>query len=540
MVAHYDLPIDGILLDGWGLTVDTVATVADGRSDRVRIAPSAIRGMRAVHELKDVLSDGGRTVNGVLTVVGNNVVRPLVPAGSGQPQRDLIRYHLSATGPAAPRDVVRATLLIRANCLTRGRSGIRPEVVGTLLELLNRQALPRIPERAVPGGSGDLAPLCHVASALLGESVLTYRGADRPAAEVLDELGLRPVELEAQEGLALINGTAFSSAFASVATSRAWRLAPTAELCTALAAEAVLGDRDQFASVRHDSKAYPGQATAAEAIADLLADSELALGRQQIAEIGTAAAEGPIDDRYAIHCAPQVIGVLRDTLPWVSDRVEAEINSADDSPLFDPMTGEVRSGDLSGRHLTEAMDALTTAVANLADLVARQLDQLVDDQVKRGRTANPVCDLATEQVQGLAGLRTACSAVTEEALRRGAQAGALSSATEAADHDAVDRTSVAARDALHVVALTEEATAIHLLALCTVLDRPGVDQAGVDRPGVDRPGVEPGVEWLASRLRPVHALIRKHMPSTGEDRTMQADIAAVLDLIRTGELLAAC
>jgi phenylalanine ammonia-lyase len=533
MVAHYDLPIDGIVIDGWGLTLDTIATVAEGRADRVRIAPTAVRAMRAARDLKQEMVSGRRAIFGASTGFGDNPVRQVSPARTAQLQRNLIRDHVNGTGPDAPREVVMATLLIRANCLARGRSGIRPEVVGRLVELLNRQALPRVPERGSVGASGDLVPLCHVASTLLGEGVLNYQGEDRAAAEVLAELGLAPVELESKEGLALINGTSFSSAFAALATSRAQRLAPIAELCTALASEAVLGNRDHFAPFVHDNQPHPGQVIAAAAVADLLADSQLALDHSEVVDLtGDLGADDGAElsrssqDRYSIRCAPQVIGVLRDTLGWVADWVEVEVNSANDNPLFDVATGEVHSGGgFSGGHIAQAMDALKTAVAAVADLLDRQLARVVDEQFANGHPPNPVPRFAADEGRagphhGFTGLRIAASAVTAEALQRSIPAGVFSRSTEAPNQDKVSMSAMAARDALHVVTLAEEVTAIHLLALCQALDLRGVDRS-------------------ASRLRSVHTLIRKHLPPMTDDRAMEADIAAVLDLVRSGDLLLA-
>ncbi|HEX3781478.1 MAG TPA: aromatic amino acid ammonia-lyase [Pseudonocardiaceae bacterium] len=532
MVAHYDLPIDGVVIDGWNLTIDTVAGVAAGQSDRVRIAPSAVRAMRKARDLKQDLVNGGRPSYGLSTIFGDSVIRQITSAKTAQLQQNLIRYHRNGTGKDVPADVVRATLLIRANCLARGRSGIRPEIVGALVDLLNADALPRIPERGSVGASGDLVPLSYLASTLLGEGMLSYRGEECAAEDVLAELGLRPVELEAKEGLALINGTAFSSAFAAIATYRASQLVPVAELCTALAAEAALATRGHFDSFIHDNKPHPGQVASASAVAELLADSRLALDHSEVVEqtggvdVGDAELSNSLRDHYSIRCAPQVIGVLRDTLSWVRDWIEVEVNSANDNPLFDVATGQAHSGgNFYGGHIAQAMDSLKTAVANVADLLDRQLENLVDGESDYGRGPNLIVSVATDEWQTgpnhrFKGMRIASSALTAEALQRSLPAGVFSRSTEAHNQDKVSMSATAARDALHVVTLAEEVTAIQLLALCQALDLRGIGRS-------------------ASRLRSVHALVRNHVPTGTSGRAMDADIAAVLGLIRSGELLLA-
>ncbi|WP_280442695.1 HAL/PAL/TAL family ammonia-lyase [Nocardia brasiliensis] len=532
MIVEQRTPVDTILIDGSALTLDAIFSVATRDSYRVRIAPTAINAMRAARDLKEGLVNDGRAIYGVSTGFGDSVIRQVGPAKTAELQRNLIRYHVNGTGPDAPRDVVRATMLIRANCLARGRSGIRPEVVETLIDLLNADALPLVPERGSVGASGDLVPLCHVASPLIGEGTLNHRGEKHPAAQVLDELGLKPVTLESKEGLALINGTSFSSAFAAIAATRARRLIPIVELCTALASEAILGNRGHFAPFIHHSKPHPGQVAAAAAIADRLADSGLALDHSQVVDLTGvlglahyAELVRSIQDRYSIRCAPHVIGVLRDTLSWASDWIEVEINSANDNPLFDVTTGEVHSGgNFYGGHIAQAMDSVKTAVANVADLLDRQLELIVDEKFNNGLTPNLIPRFADNEWRaglhhGFKGMQIACSAITAEALQRSVPASVFSRSTEAHNQDKVSMSAMAARDALHVVSLVEEVAAIHLLAACQALDLRGVDRS-------------------ASRSRAAYALIRDLVPGLGDDRPMAGDIAAALGLIRSGALLA--
>ncbi|HEX3783157.1 MAG TPA: aromatic amino acid ammonia-lyase [Pseudonocardiaceae bacterium] len=518
-----------VLLDGAGLTLADVAAVAvDGQS--AQLAEGAECAMRASRELKEKLLRDGNAIYGVTTGFGDSVIRQIAPVKAAELQRNLIRYHVNGTGRDAPTEVVRATLLIRANCLAKGNSGIRPEVVSRLLWHLDNDVLPRVPERGSVGASGDLVPLCYVASALIGEGQLMHEGRLSPANEVLAQLSQEPVELEAKEGLALINGTSFSSAFAAIALLRADQVVAVAELCTAMASEAILGNRGHFTKFIHEAKPHPGQLAAAEAIAIFLADSGLALDHSQVVEL-TGGLGGhdyrelprPIQDRYSIRCAPHVIGVLRDTLDWARRWVEIEINSSNDNPLFDVANNEVHSGgNFYGGHIAQSMDSLKTAVANIADLLDRQLELVVDEKFNNGLTPNLVLRFELDQWRaglhhGFKGMQIACSAITAEALKHSAPASVFSRSTEAHNQDKVSMSAMAARDALHVVELVEEVTAIHLLALCQALDLRGVDKS-------------------AKLIQQAHLLIREHAPTVADDRAMEGDITAVLKLIRSGEL----
>jgi phenylalanine ammonia-lyase len=519
-----------VVVDGHGLTLADVLTVATEPATDVRIAPAAIQAMCESAWLKDELVSEGSAIYGVTTGFGDSVIRQISPEKAAELQRNLVRYHINGTGPDAPAEVVRATLLIRANCLAKGNSGVRAGIVQRLVEQLNAGLLPRIPQRGSVGASGDLVPLCYLAATLFGEGQVIVDGQLRDAGQALAEHGLAPVELASKEGLALINGTSFSSAFASLATGAAARLARVAELCTAMASEAVLGNRGHFAPFIHENKAHPGQVASAAAIAALLADSGLALDHSQVVQLTGGLGERDyaeltrsIQDRYSLRCAPHVAGVLRDTVTWVTRWLEVEINSSNDNPLFDVGAREVHSGgNFYGGHVAQAMDSLKTAAANIADLLDRQLEHVVDEKFNNGLTPNLIPRFEPGEWRaglhhGFKGMQIACSAITAEALKNSAPASVFSRSTEAHNQDKVSMSAIAARDAFGVVALAEEVAAIHLIALCQALDLRGVDQS-------------------SAPIREAHALIRKQVPSVVDDRAMDADIAAVLTLIRSGEL----
>jgi phenylalanine ammonia-lyase len=518
------------LVDGLNLRADDVVSVALGQAGPVRLAGPALARVSRSRELKYRLIETGQPIYGVTTGFGDSVRRQIGAAKTAELQRNIARYHLNGTGPIAAPEVARATMLIRANCLARGNSGVRPLVISRLLDYLNADILPLIPERGSVGASGDLVPLCYLASALFGEGNVRHRGQVRPVTEALREAGLDPVEPEAKDGLALINGTSFSSAIAVLALAEAGRLALLAELCTAMASESLRGNRGHFDPFIHEQKPHPGQLTAARTIAGFLHDSRLALHHGQVLDlnddIGTRGyIELPrsIQDKYSIRCAPHVTGMLRDTISWARNWVDIEINSSNDNPLFDAERTAVHNGgNFYGGHIAQAMDSVKTAAANVADLLDRQLELIVDEKFNDGLTPNLIPrfgpdDHSAGLHHGFKGMQLACSAITAEALKGTMPASVFSRSTEAHNQDKVSMSPIAARDARAVIALTEEVLAIHLLALCQALDLRGLDEA-------------------STAAREVHGLIRKQAPFVDADRAMDRDIAAVLTMIRTGTL----
>jgi histidine ammonia-lyase len=334
-----------------------------------------VRPLAGVHDLDLVkLIAHRKAVKWVTTGFGDSVTNQIAPGKAARLQR-----HLNGTGPLAHEEVVRATLLVRANCLARRNFGVQTEIVERLLDLLRHDVLPQVPEPGSVGASGDLVPLCYVASALFGEGEVTYRGETRDAAEVLSELGLEPIVPEAKDGLGLINETSFSAAFAMLAARDARRLAVVSDICTALASEALLGNRGHYAPFIHEQRPHRGQLASAALVSDLLEGSQLSLPHDQVVDLNDPLNDRShgklrrsIQDRYSLPCAPHVNGVLRDTLEWVDGWLETEINASTDNPLFDAETGAVHSGgNFCAGHVVQAMDSLKVAVASVADLLDR-------------------------------------------------------------------------------------------------------------------------------------------------------------------------
>jgi phenylalanine ammonia-lyase len=519
-----------VQLDGQSLTIDDVADFAL-RGGVAALSPEAAGSVEQARRLRQDLVDREIPIYGVTTGFGDSAHRQVAPSRAAQLQRDVVLHLGAGTGPIAAPEVTRATMLLRANCLAKGNSGVRVELIERLLSLLNDDALPQIPERGSCGASGDLVPLSYIASLIAGEPVdVLLDGRVVSSNVALDELGLEPLALEPKEGLGLVNGTSFMSAFACLAAHDAARLALVSDLLTALASEALLGNRGHFNAFLFEAKPHPGQAESARIIREIVGESQLA--RDSEAIFASQALNGQsflerdrqVQDRYSIRCAPHVNGALRDTLEWLRRWIEIEINSSDDNPLFDTEAGRAQSGgNFYGSHIAQGMDSLKVAVANICDLMDRQLELLVDEKFNAGLPPNLVPRFGPDDPQaglhhGFKGMQLCCSGMTAEAMHLSAPASIHSRSTEAHNQDKVSMGTIAARDARSIVEIAENIAAIHLIASCQALELRGIEKA-------------------SPAAGAVHDLVRTRVAFLDRDRRMDRDIQAAVELIRSGGLL---
>jgi len=335
---------------------------------------------------------------------------------------------------------------------------------------------------------------------------------------------LHPVELQAKEGLALVNGTSFSTAYLALAYWQAQELIQVAELCTALATEVRRGPYEPFAPFAHLQRPHPGQIRSAESIYRWLAGSRLTISDADLAKGADAARDGyaeldrHLQDPYSIRCAPHVIGVLRDTLSWVGEWLTTEINASTDNPLVDSATGTLyNSGNFYGGHVAHAAQALSAAVAGVADLLDRQLQLIVDSRYSQGLPANLIAPRPGEAGlhHGFKGAQIAASALTAEALHLTTPVSSFSRSTESHNQDKVSMSTIAARHCRTVVELVIEVAAIHLLALAQAADLRGAN-------------------LLAPRTQRVYRTVREHIPFVSADRPLDRDIQQLADLISSG------
>jgi histidine ammonia-lyase len=305
-------------------------------------------------------------------------------------------------------------------------------------------------------------------------------------------------------------------------------LAFVADLCTAMASQALMGNHGHFNAFLFEAKPHPGIIESAANVRMLIEGSALTHDAEDVVPLdgaGFRELERSVQDKYSIRCAPHITGALRDTLEWVEKWVGIEINSSDDNPLFDFDAGRVQSGgNFYGSHITQAMDAMKVALANMADLFDRQLELIVDEKFNAGLTPNLIPDFDPSDPEaglhhGFKGMQLSCSALTAEALKMCNPASIHSRSTEAHNQDKVSMGTIAARDARSIVEILQHIAAIHLVAIAQALDLRGVEKA-------------------SPKAREAHALIRARVAFLDGDRRMDRDIASVVELIRSGELSA--
>jgi histidine ammonia-lyase len=363
-----------------GVTPDDVLAVARGDA-RVAIAPAAVEAMQASRAIVDGIERDGRPVYGVSTGFGALANTFIAPERRAELQHALIRSHAAGVGAPMPREVVRAMMLLRVRSLALGHSGVRPLVAAALVDLLNADVTPWVPEHGSLGASGDLAPLAHCAMVLLGEGwVMDKSGARIDGGEALHRAGLQPIELAAKEGLALINGTDGMLGMLLLALSDAAHLFAMADVTAALSIEAMLGSCRPFLPELHAIRPHPGQSVSASNIYRLLQNS--AIMDSHAGDLLHA-----VQDAYSMRCAPQVAGAARDTLGFASSVALRELASVVDNPVV-LHDGRVEStGNFHGAPLGFAADFLAIAAAEVASIAERRVDRLLD--VCRSRDLPP-------------------------------------------------------------------------------------------------------------------------------------------------------
>jgi len=452
----------------------------------------------------------GEQVYGVTTGVGDSCVNPVAPELAAQLQKNLLRFHGCGTGRFLTELESATVVAARLASLVNGYSAIRPVILERLCELLNRRVLPVIPAEGSVGASGDLTPLSYLAATIVGESEVYWRGKIVPAAMGVAEAGLAPIALEAKEALSLMNGTSVMTALGCLAFEQAVRLARFSAALTAMASDVTGGNPQHFDDRIFLAKPHPGQRACARWIAgDIGYDPSMKTRPRRL------------QDRYSIRCAPHVIGVLLDAVPFLRQLLETELNGANDNPLVDPDTGDVlHGGNFYGGHVCLAMDLLKNAVANLADLLDRQLAIVCNPAMNNGDLpANLVLRTGPDAAahHGFKAMQISTSALAAEALKLTMPASAFSRSTECHNQDKVSMGTIAAHDCLRVIELTETVAVIHALALCQ----------GVD---IRRK------EGCGKRSRAIHEAVRKRVAVNDGDRRMDVDIHAILAALRANEL----
>jgi histidine ammonia-lyase len=446
-----------INLDGSSLTLEDVVAVAE-RADLVQITPVAILRMQTSRRRVDTAMNGTTPVYALNTGVGLLANIRLEETEIEAMQVNLIRSHCCGVGSPLSTSAVRGMMLIRANVLAKGLSGIRPIVAERICDLLNHQITPIIPSRGSVGASGDLAPLAHMALVLIGEGHAEYQGNVLPAADCLERAGLKPLTLLGKEGISLLNGTQAMLSIGCLCLKELEDLFYSAQTIAALSIEALRGTAAAFDSRLHAARPHPGQVLSASHLANLLKDT--AIPRFH-------GAGSRIQDAYCLRCIPQVHGAVWDTLAHARRVFEIELNSATDNPLvFEDAI--VSGGNFHGAPLALALDYLSIALCQLAGISERRTERLLNPSLNEGLPAFLASKPGLESGLMMAQV-TAASLIAElRVLASPASTGSIPTSGNQEDFVSMGMTSALKLE--QAVALARIVLAIELLTATRALD----------------------------------------------------------------------
>jgi histidine ammonia-lyase len=512
-----------IVLTGADLTIADVEAVARHGAG-VSLDAHARERMQEARDLIESLVADGAVVYGVTTGFGALASTVIAPADAPRLQENLLMSHAAGVGPAFPREVVRAMLLLRANTLALGHSGCRPLLVDRLLELLRAGIHPVVPEQGSVGASGDLAPLAHLALPLIGRGRVEFKGAEVPSLIALREAGLEPLTLEAKEGLALLNGTQMMGAIGALLLADADRLARTASVVAAMSVEALLGTDVAFAAAYQLARPHPGQVAVAGELRHLLRDSALQAGHHGHAH--------KVQDPYSLRCVPQVHGAVRDTLDHLRRVLDIELNSATDNPLVFPDGGVadedtvatgggrvISGGNFHGEPIALALDFAKIALAELGSISERRTALLVDPRLNGGLP--PFLAASSGIDSGMMIYQYTAAGLVSENKVLAHPASVDSIPTSANQEDHVSMGSISARHARTVLGNVEVVLAIELLVAAQALD---LRMSGPD-------GAAPGAGVAEALVR-----LRERVLHLDGDREPGPDLAAATAMVHEGTL----
>lgn len=495
-----------VYINGENLTLEDVELVARGQA-KVELNKNSIDKIISSRKFVEEVINEGAHVYGINTgfgalssvIIPNDQIEDL--------QINLIRSHACGVGEPHSKQVTRAIILLRANTLAKGYSGIRLETINTMLELLNKQVHPVIPSQGSVGASGDLVPLAHLALVLVGEGKAIYNGQTMSGAEALNKAGIKPIVLGAKEGLALTNGTQSMCGMATLRLLEAERLVKIADIAGAMTLEAIKGTSKAFDPKMQALRQHPGQAITAKNLLKLLANSEVMLSHNNC---------GKIQDPYSVRCMPQVHGASRDAFNYVRKVLEVEVNSATDNPLiFAEERETISGGNFHGQPLALAMDFLGIAASELANISERRIDKLITPNFS-DLPAFLTKDFGLNS--GLMIVQYAAASLVSEnkVLSHPASVDSIPTSLDKEDHVSMGAT--AALKAEKILQNVKNVLAMELLSAFQ-----GLNFNKHLKPGI---GVKAAFE-----------VIGKVIPEVTQDRVFSDDIQIIAGLIDSGEIL---
>ena len=492
-------------LDGQKLSLEEINAVAQARLE-VRLADAARRRVGKARSLVEKIISDGRIVYGVNTGFGKLSDVHIPPEAMGALQLNLVRSHACGVGRPLSEAETRAMMLLRANVLAKGLSGARVEVLELLIMMLERGVHPLIPEKGSVGASGDLAPLAHLALCLIGEGEAVYKDEKMAGAEALLRAGLKPVGLEAKEGLALLNGTQAMAATGALALYRAERVARLADVSGAMTLEALRGTPAAFDARIHDARPHPAQQAVAQHLRELLIDSEIRASHLEN--------DPRVQDAYSLRCMPQVHGAVRTALRHAREVVEIESGSATDNPLIFVESDEIISGgNFHGAPVALCLDYAAIALTDLMSIMERRIDRLVNPDSNEDLPPFLTVDAGTSSGFMMAQVTAAALLADSRVLAHPASTDNVP--TDGGKEDHVSMGMTAAVKLRAIVENAEYALAIEFLAAAE-----GLEHRAPLRPGR---GVERAFETVRSIAPPVK-----------RDRVLSTDFERLAEAIREG------
>ncbi len=494
-----------IKLNGHSLTLDEIKLVAYNKA-KIALDESAFDFIKKGSDLIEEWVNKEEVIYGITTGFGD-LSKVKIPAEKSKLlQENLIKSHASGVGESLPKEIVRTVMLLRINTLIRGFSGITLETLNLLVELLNRDICPIIPSQGSVGASGDLAPLAHMALALIGEGKALYKEKILNIKDIFKAEGLTPTPLNPKEGLALINGTPVMTAIGALATIKALNLVKIADIAAATSLEALRGVPYAFDEKIHELRPHPGQRIVAQNIRKLIKKSQIIQKYKK----------QRVQDAYSLRCVPQVHGAIRDALDFVKSKIEIEINSVTDNPIIFPEEKIALSGgNFHGEPIAIAMDLLSIAMAELANISERRVARLVDNHL------SGLPHFLTPQGGINSGFmipQYVCASIVSENKVLAHPASVDSIPTSANQEDHVSMGTYAARKAYKITENTQKVLGIEILTACQGLDflKP----------------LEPG-----EGVKAAYKQIRKEIPFLEKDDILYQYITKAIDLIENPDFI---
>jgi histidine ammonia-lyase len=505
------MSIPPLTLDGRSLTVADVVRAARTPGVRVVLDPAARAELVRSRGLVEAAIASGQTIYGINTGFGKLANVRIAPDQLDQLQVNLIRSHSAGVGDPLPADVVRALMLLRANVLLRPTSGVRPQLVEALVGMLNAGVLPVVPEQGSVGASGDLAPLSHVALALMGEGHVMSPEGPAPARSALAAAGLSPVRFAPKEGLSFINGTQAQTAMLALLVHDARVLWRSATGAAAMSLEALRGTPVPLDPRIHEARPHRGQIEAADLMRRLLADSEIRESHRE--------GDPRVQDAYSLRCAPQVLGAVADAIRFAAETVEVELNASTDNPLVFPDGEVISGGNFHGQPVAQALDVLALTLTTLQAIAERRVERLVNPDLSQGLPAFLTRDPGLSSGYMMVQITAASLVAESRALAMPASIGSIP--TDANQEDFVPMGMAAAYKAQRILANARRVVGAELLCAAQ-----GLEFLRPLRPGK-------GVDQLHGRLRalqpPVALLEADRPPAPDLERLARAVADGELD-----------